>query len=461
GDSVETVLGVAERRAALHRIEAGDTRESLYGIVGEDWDIDQRTMAALGSVGLGWLSLEHAVGELSGGEAMALALAARLLERPDILLLDEPTNNLDRAGRERVHEVVRGWRKGALIVASHDRELLELVDRIGEVRTGYVTWYGGGWTAYREAVEREQEAAQAAVRTARAAERREQRERREAEVKLAGRRRSARAAQANAKYPKIVARERRRDAQVSAGRLRRVHEERLARARDEAVSAEAAIREDAPIRIDLPATAVPAGRDMLDLREGCLPYGAGGGEPIDLLVRGPERIALTGPNGAGKTTALNVIVGKLEAVAGTVRLHVPARMLPQRLDVLDGAATVMTGVAGEAPGVAPGEIRSALARFGLRGRDPDRTVDTLSGGERLRATLAAIMIGVPAPQLLVLDEPTNSLDVGSVDQLIAAVECHRGALIVASHDLPFLRACRITRWLHLDRHGLRELDLPK
>jgi ATPase subunit of ABC transporter with duplicated ATPase domains len=464
GQRVEDVLGVAERRAALRRIEAGEVAESLFETVGQDWDIDQRTMSALASLGLGDLDLDRAVGELSGGQARMLAFAAAILDRPDVLALDEPTNDLDADARSRVGALVAGWRRGALIVASHDRELLEGVDRIGELRAGTLTWYGGGWTAYREAVDAEQAAAHAALRQARAERGREDRERREAEAKIAARRRAGAKAQAEARYPKIVANTRKRDAQVSAGKLRAVHADRLAQARDRVAEAEARIRPDGTIRVSLPGTAVPAGRDVVELRDAVLPYGAAGGQGVDLLIRGPERLGLVGANAAGKTTLANVIVGTLAPVRGTARTAVPARILPQRLDILDPTMPVLAAVSLAPPGEAGAggptgqEVRAALARFGLRGSDVDRPVESLSGGELLRATLASVLLARPTPQLLVLDEPTNSLDVATVEALVSALDCYLGALIVASHDTVFLRGCRLTRWLDVGPSGVVEVE---
>jgi ATPase subunit of ABC transporter with duplicated ATPase domains len=125
-------------------------------------------------------------------------------------------------------------------------------------------------------------------------------------------------------------------------------------------------------------------------------------------------------------------------------------LLPQRLDALDDLASVLDNVRRAAPEASPQATRAALARFLFRGDDVDRPAGTLSGGERFRASLAAILLATPAPQLLILDEPTNSLDIASVTQLVSALECYRGALVVASHDWAFLRECRLTRWLTLD-----------
>jgi ATPase subunit of ABC transporter with duplicated ATPase domains len=168
-----------------------------------------------------------------------------------------------------------------------------------------------------------------------------------------------------------------------------------------------------------------------------------------LHIHGPERIALVGRNGAGKTTLLRTLTGELEPLSGEARTFVPLRFLPQRLDVLDEQLSVAANVARMAPGVTDNHIRSQLARFLFKGARAEQPAGTLSGGERFRAALAATMLAAPAPQLLMLDEPTNSLDMASVRQLTSALESYEGALLIASHDLPFLESIGITRWLLL------------
>ncbi|KAB8166480.1 ATP-binding cassette domain-containing protein [Streptomyces sp. 3MP-14] len=448
---VDRLLGIAEARAALHAIEAGDASEAHFAAVGDDWDVEGRTRAVLDQLGLSHIGLDTTVGRVSGGETVLLRLAALLLRRPDVLLLDEPTNNLDLRARERLYAAVAAWR-GVLVVVSHDRELLERVDQIADPREGRVVRFGGPLSAYQEALAVEQEAA---VRTARSAEadvRRQKRDLVEAHDKLAGRARAGRRAAETAGLPKIVAGARKRAAEVSAGKHRILHEERLAEARERLTEAEAAVRDDDEIRVDLPHTAVPNRRQVLTLRKLALRNGA----TAHLQVLGPERIGLIGPNGAGKTTLLNTIAGRLAPASGEAEVHVPLRYLPQRLDILDGGLSIARNVAALAPTAHPQRVRAQLARFLFRKELPDQRVDTLSGGERFRATLAALMLAEPAPQLLLLDEPTNNLDLASVRQLTSALASYRGALLVASHDLPFLRELGLTRWLALTEGEVTE-----
>ncbi|MER6385207.1 ABC-F family ATP-binding cassette domain-containing protein [Streptomyces sp. NPDC001250] len=451
---VDQALGIAERRAALHAIEAGDVAEAHFETVGDDWDVEERALVTLGELGLGHIGLDRTVGEVSGGESVLLRLAALLLRRPDVLLLDEPTNNLDLYARRRLCQAVAAW-PGVLVVVSHDRELLDLVDQIAELRSGEVTWYGGNFSAYEEALAVEQEAAERMVRVAEADVRKQKRELSDAQVKLARRKRYGQKMWDNKREPKVVMGERKRQAQVAAGKHRIMHEEKLAEARERLDEAVEAVRDDDEIRVDLPYTAVPPGRQVLTLENLAMAYGARIEGILDL--RGPERIALVGRNGAGKTTLLRTVAGELAPVAGEARAHVPLRFLPQRLDVLDDERTVAENVARFAPGATNNRIRARLARFLFRGARADQKAATLSGGERFRATLAALMLAEPAPQLLLLDEPTNNLDMGSVRQLTSALESYEGALLVASHDLPFLESIGITRWLLMEEGELKEI----
>nr|WP_301126242.1 ATP-binding cassette domain-containing protein [Streptomyces cacaoi] len=450
---VDEALGIARARAALHAIEAGDVREEHFTAVGDDWDVEERARATLGELGLSGVGLDRTLGELSGGESVLLRLAALMLARPEVLLLDEPTNNLDRAARHRLYDAVQSW-NGVLVAVSHDRELLGLVDRIGDLRQGGVTWYGGDLDAYEEAVAAEQQAAERMVRSAESDLRRQKRELAEAHTKLAQRKRYADKMYASTREPRAVMKLRKRQAQVSSGKHRLMHEQRLEDAKERLEDAQERVREDAEIRVELPFTAVPYGRRVLALREAELRNGA----VVDWQVHGPERIALVGGNGTGKTTLLRTLAGQLEPVSGEAHTFVPARCLPQRLDLLDEELSLADNLARLAPEAGPQEIRAGLARFLFRGARADQLVGTLSGGERLRATLAGVMLAVPGPQLLMLDEPTNNLDLASVRQLREALAAFRGALIVAGHDVPFLRDIGVTRWMALRDGALEEVD---
>ena len=485
--TVSDLLGVTEVRRALHAIEAGSTAPEDFEQVGDDWDVEERIAAELSRLALDHLDLDAPVGQLSGGETVLLHLAALFLRRPAVLLLDEPTNNLDLEARHRLYAAVEAW-SGVTLVVSHDRELLERVDQIADLSgggAGQVRMFGGNFPAYEETLAAEREAADRAVRSAAADVRQQRRDLIDTQSKLAQRERYGRQQQAAGGQPRIVMNARKGSAQVSAGKLRDTHEQRLSQAQEKLAEAQEAARQDALIRIKLPGTAVPAGRVVLSARgltgtawrpgprpapESPSPFNKlpppDVAPPLDeLIVRGPERIALTGPNGAGKTTLLRAFVGLAELPGVTVRTvtgpetgsTAAVGYLPQRLDLLDDSLSVLDNVRRAAPSASVNDVRSNLARFLFRGNRVNQLAGTLSGGERFRATLAALLLADPPPQLLLLDEPTNNLDLASVRQFTAALASYRGALIVASHDLPFLHSLQITRWLRLDPdHGLTE-----
>ena len=411
-----------------------------------------------------------------------VALAALFLRRPEIMLLDEPTNNLDLDARKRLYDAVASW-SGVMVIVSHDRELLGLVDQIADLSGGEIRMYGGNLAAYEEQLAVEQAAAERAVTAASADVRREHRDFVDAQVKQARRDRQGRKVAASGGLPRIVAYARKRAAQETAGRSRELHAERLQTARDRLQEAELAVRDDAEIRVELPGTAVPAGRIVLTVtglagahwHPASAPPATGGAAAVtpaamdpatarpgalaEFIIRGPERIALVGPNGAGKTTLLRAIADLAGRPGVDVRRGAVVGYLPQRLDILDDSLSVVDNVRAAAPAASVNEVRASLARFLLRGERVDRLAGTLSGGERFRAVLAALLLAQPAPQLLLLDEPTNNLDMASVRQLSGALEGYRGAILVAGHDVPFLRSAGITRWLRLDREaGLTEID---
>jgi ATPase subunit of ABC transporter with duplicated ATPase domains len=479
GASVASLLGIAAAMDAIAAIEAGDVRPELFDAVGDDWDVADRAQAWLSRLGLGHVGLDDRVGRLSGGETVLTALAALFLRRPPVIVLDEPTNNLDLDARRRLYAAVESW-PGVMLIVSHDRELLALMDQIAELTGprgapgspgGSLRTYGGNLEAYEAQLATEQAAARRAVSTAEAGVRREKRDLMANQTKQARRDRQGRRLAESGSIPKIVASARKRSAQETAGRSREIGLERVAAAEERLAEAEEAVRDDDTIRIALPGTAVPAGRTVLTVRglDGAwLPWRpaveagesseeAAPGALDELVVRGPERVALSGPNGAGKTTLLRHITRELDGL--TVRLTGAVGYLPQRLDVLDESASVVENVRAVAPAASVNEVRAGLARFLFRGTRADQPAGTLSGGERFRAVLAALLLAQPPPQLLLLDEPTNNLDMASARQLSEALSCYQGALLVASHDVPFLRSIGISRWLRLSRDGrLRESD---
>ncbi|MFI6823769.1 ribosomal protection-like ABC-F family protein [Micromonospora sp. NPDC050187] len=461
--TVAEVLGIDATLTALRAIEAGDAAEEHFTAVGDDWDVEERSRAELDRLGLGDVALDRHLHTLSGGQVVSLGLAAQLLKRPDVLLLDEPTNNLDIDARHRLYAVLADW-PGCLLLVSHDRLLLDRMDRIAELDRGEVHLFGGNFTAYEEAARTAREAAERTVRSAEQEVKREKREMQQARERADRRASNAARNLGNAGLARIVAGGLKRSAQESAGRARQAHANRVSEAQARLDEASRSLRDEQILTLDLPDTTVPAGRTLvagerMQVHHGGRPVFADDG--VDLTIRGPERIALTGPNGAGKSTLLRLLHGDLDPDAGQVR-RAEGRVayLSQRLDLLNLDRTVAENLSAYAPDRPETERMNLLARFLFRGARAHLPVGALSGGERLRATLACVLYAQPAPHLLLLDEPTNNLDLVSVSQLESALTAYRGAFVVVSHDERFLTDVGVQRWLRVDGGQLREVPAP-
>ena len=461
--TVAEVLGIAPIIRAIDAIESGDAGEEHFTTIGDDWDIEERTQAQLDRLGLADVTLTRRLDTLSGGQAVSLGLAGQLLKRPDVLLLDEPTNNLDLDARHKLYDVLDDW-NGCLLLVSHDRALLDRMDRIAELDQGEVRSYGGNFAAYEEAVRAEQEAAEKTVRNAEQQVKREKREMQQARERAERRAGNAARNLDNAGLPKIFAGTMKRRAQESAGKASQTHAARVSDAKARLDEAGRALRDEQKIALELPGTEVPAGRTVfrgehIQVRHGDQAVFAGDG--ADLTIQGPERIALTGPNGAGKSTLLRVVNGEIEPEGAAIkRFDGRIAYLSQRLDLLELDRTVAQSLAAFAPRMPEAQRMNLLARFLFRGSRIHLPVGVLSGGERLRATLACVLYAEPAPQLLLLDEPTNNLDLVSVGQLESALNAYEGAFVAISHDERFLADIKVNRWLRLSGGRLVETGAP-
>lgn len=459
---VAELLGIAAPLDAVRAITDGDADPAHFDAVGDDWDVEARAEASLAEAGLEPSFLDRTIGELSGGESVLVAIAGIRLRRAPITVLDEPTNNLDRVARTRLAEMVRAWR-GTLIVVSHDVALLELMDDTAEIYGSELSVFGGRYSEWRAWLDAEQEAARQHERDAAQALRKEKRQRIEAETTLARRAQMGRKAHLEKRVPKIVANGRRMAAQVSAGRLRTEVAGKEDAARQALGEAGLRVRDDEGITIELPDPEVSNARRIATI----------GDESHTWVVQGPERVALIGRNGVGKTTLLQRLMhdagimgtpqepptdaaASSSTSAATVQVAAHTDRigyLSQRVDGLDEDETVFANLAAAAPHVPDKELRNRLARFLIRGATMDRPVCTLSGGERFRVALAKLLLADPAPHLIVLDEPTNNLDLDTVDQLVEALRAYRGAVLVVSHDDAFLSRLGLDLTLELDAEG--------
>ena len=501
------IFGITKILQALDALESGDYSPCLYDTIGDAWDIEERTLAALAEHGFGPALtttdtqarrnlLMRPLSTFSGGQTVTAALTALLYSNPEFILLDEPTNNLDSSAKNRLYTALETLTCPALII-SHDRDLLEHVNVIAELHAdrqglAHLRLFEGNYSTYRQALETEQQAAQRRVTEAKNEARKAVRERTENQIKLDRNARRGREFERSKRKPGMAMGLDKNSSERSAGKLHTAHESMVADARAAVGEAQENLRVQERIYLELVQDALPLGRKVLELHrvknDSCAstlqsadlknaytqntvsretqPYKVDyllqiQDFPEVLILTGPEHLHITGANGSGKTVLLNAIA---HANDPDYRSPVPpayqvlyrldnTAYLPQRI-ILDPELTLLETVQRANPGASEQHLRDQLARLLFRRESVHQRIGDLSGGERFRAAVAQVLLANPVPQLLILDEPTNNLDISSVDWLVQALEAYTGALIVVSHDEDFCRRIRIDRTLNLSAKTL-------
>ncbi|GAU65644.1 putative ABC transporter ATP-binding protein [Streptomyces sp. NBRC 110611] len=457
GETVRAFLarrtGVAAAQLALDAatqalVEERPGADDAYATALERWlalgaaDLDERAEETAAQLGLA-VGLDQPMTTLSGGQAARASLASLLLSRYDVFLLDEPTNDLDLDGLARLESFVTGLRAGTVLV-SHDREFLtRTVNRVVELDLAQqqVNAYGGGYASYLEERERarrharEQYEEYADTRAALEARAHTQRNWMEKGVKNARRK-----APDNDKIGRKARVEATEKQAAKAKQTQRLIE------RLEVVEEP---RKEWELRMEI-AAAPRAGAVVATLRDAAVRRGGFRFGPVDLQIDWADRVAITGPNGSGKSTLLAALLGRLPLDTGHAALGpgVVVGEVDQARGLFLGNEPLMEAFRAAVPDLAPAEVRTLLAKFGLKAAHVLRPADTLSPGERTRAALALLQgRGV---NLLVLDEPTNHLDLPAIEQLESALASYPGTLLLVTHDRRMLDAVHTTRRIEVD-----------
>ncbi|MCE9516365.1 MAG: ATP-binding cassette domain-containing protein [Mycobacterium sp.] len=404
-------------------------------------DLDERLPAVLADLGLDSDAVQPdatPMTALSGGQASRVGLAVLMLSRFDVVLLDEPTNDLDLDGLARLEDFVRDLRGGVVLV-SHDREFLaRSVTRVLELDLAQntTTVFGGGYDSYLQ--EREVTRRHRREEYEEFADKRDDlvaRARTQREWSSQGVRNAIRKAPDNDKIRRRAATE---SSEKQAQKVRQM-ESRIARLEEVAEP-----RKEWELQFTIGAaprsSAVVATLDNAVVRQGDFVLG-----PVSLQVDARERIGITGPNGAGKSTLLRLLLGRRSPDEGRASLgaNVAIGEIDQARADLAGPGRLVDRFEQRVPSWSTADVRTLLAKFGLRSDHVERQIDELSPGERTRAGLA--LLQACGTNVLVLDEPTNHLDLAAIEQLEQALESYDGALLLVTHDRRMLANVRVDR----------------
>lgn len=450
-ETVGDVLGCIDQINALHQIQSGSADERHFIILNDQWDIAARLKQILSIFKLEHLPYHRYVKDLSGGEITRLWLAKAFLSNADFILLDEPTNHLDVVSRETLYEAIRNWPKG-MIVISHDRALLNLMDEIVELTTLGANVYGGNFDFYQEQKEFIAQAHQKTWQEAKKMLRKTADSLQASREKHAKRTTYGKRLKESGSIDKMAAGSKKGRSERSQSNMLIKEERILKKAADHLNAAKDHIEILEDIHIDLPKTNISSDKIVLELNNVSFRY-EGDSHPIihhfDLSIKGPERIALLGPNGCGKTTLIQLIQGELSPYEGTIKIaNIKINAVDQHAHLLNGSDSVLDNFRRLNPESTLNDAHRALASFLFRNVDVLKKVRDLSGGESIRALLACVLMSNNPPQLLILDEPTNHLDLRSVSEIESALKNYQGAMIVISHDFTFLRHIGIERELY-------------
>lgn len=449
--SVAGLLGYEEKINALYRITQGSIDDGDFAILNEDWNVEERVKQQLIIFGLHAFSYRRQLHTLSGGEITRLLLAKAFLSDADFLLLDEPTNHLDGAARQQLYNAIQQW-DGGLIVVSHDRALLNLMEEIVELTTLGASCYGGNYDAYAEQKAIEKSAKEQQLHDAKKLMQKTKNTVQSSREKHEQKQSYGRELRRSGSIDKMGANSKKGRSERTQSKLLIKEERLINQAETQLKSAKEKIEINEEIYVDLPETFVPNGKVILDIEHLNFSYSNTSDviiQNFDLKMQGPDRIALVGNNGSGKTTLIKLILQELQPQDGKIYIGTSyVSYLDQNTSLLNSDFSILENFLLLNPDAKENDAYRCLAQFLFRNTSAHKLVKNLSGGEKLRALLACVLMSKQPPQLLILDEPTNHLDLHSISSIESALKNYQGAMIVISHDQRFLENIDVTRHIN-------------
>lgn len=454
--TIAQALQIERKQQALHAILAGDVSNENFTILNDDWNIEERSIAALDLWGLGQVTLSYPMNLLSGGEKTRVFLAGMDIHHPSVILMDEPTNHLDSSGRQRLYDWVEKYRS-TLLVVSHDRTLLNLLPEICELEKHQINYYGGNYEFYKEQKTLMQEALQQrieekekALRIARKVAR-ETAERRDKQ--------NVRGEKSNIKkgVPRIVLNALQGKSEKSTSKLTGVHQEKAEKLTNERNQLRGSLSPTAALKTDFNSSSLHTGKILVTAKEINFSYHSNSinndiqensiskqqlwQAPVSFQLKSGDRLRIEGANGSGKTTLLKLITGQLQPQEGTLtRTDFSYVYLNQEYSIIDDRNSILEqAYAFNSRNLPEHEIKIILNRYLFPASEWDKSCRKLSGGEKMRLAFCCLMISNNTPDMFILDEPTNNLDIQSIEIITATIKNYAGTVIAISHDNYFIQ----------------------
>ena len=454
--TIAQALQIERKQQALHAILAGDVSNENFTILNDDWNIEERSIAALDLWGLGQFTLSYPMNLLSGGEKTRVFLAGMDIHHPSVILMDEPTNHLDSSGRQRLYDWIEKYRS-TLLVVSHDRTLLNLLPEICELEKHQINYYGGNYEFYKEQKTLMQEALQQrieekekALRIARKVAR-ETAERRDKQ--------NVRGEKSNIKkgVPRIVLNALQGKSEKSTSKLTGVHQEKAEKLTNERNQLRGSLSPTAALKTDFNSSSLHTGKILVTAKEINFSYHSNSinndiqensiskqqlwQAPVSFQLKSGDRLRIEGANGSGKTTLLKLITGQLQPQEGTLtRTDFSYVYLNQEYSIIDDRNSILEqAYAFNSRNLPEHEIKIILNRYLFPASEWDKSCRKLSGGEKMRLAFCCLMISNNTPDMFILDEPTNNLDIQSIEIITATIKNYAGTVIAISHDNYFIQ----------------------
>ncbi|MES2808106.1 MAG: ABC-F family ATP-binding cassette domain-containing protein [Bacteroidota bacterium] len=440
--TIAQALGIDDKLQAFAQILNGDVSDETMAALNDDWTIEERCQTALAKWGLMDLAPHESMGTLSGGQKTKVFLAGIDLHKPDIVLMDEPSNHLDRQGRQMLYNYIKDT-NNTLVVVSHDRALLNLLATVCELAPNGITTYGGNYEFYAEqkaiahdALNADVKSKEKALRKARDVER----ETVERQQKLDAR---GKRKQEKAGMPAIMMNTMRNSAERSTSKIKGIHTGKIEAISQQLSQLRSALPDGDKMKVDLDTSALHKGKTLVKANAVNVIYGDVllWKEGLSFEIYSGDRITIKGLNGSGKTTLIKMILGQMPSQQGSIDLAaVNAIYIDQDYSLVDNSLTVYQQAQHYNTGaLQEHDIKIRLNRFLFTKNDWDKPCHALSGGEKMRLMLCSLTIAQQAPDMIILDEPTNNLDMQNIEILTAAIADYRGTLLVVSHDEWFLQ----------------------